>query len=375
MTYRAMRCPCGDSMLPLLVGHRTDHRLAAEPRGEVLDVRCRANLLREVQCTAVPRPEIAEDRRTRRHRAQRAELHPLRLVTEVRDGVAGVLSAGNLPCRTIFRGEVAHRKVDGDGRNGQLSSRDTARRIMQLGPDVVGVEALVFDRARHSDVAATADQDVVGRSEDRGQDRRGHGQVDQVDPFIDVQHVARRGAAAERVAMGKATGPATGGARRVDGEHLSERQLGGLAHALQLCWPECITNDDVPISVEQRCGLLHLVRREDLEPFDAVFTPQPVSQPDDVRIIEGSRPPRARRISADEVVVLGGGLDLGRRGVEPQRVAVARGQRRRAVGEAVRWYRGMPTEAGRSCRGISQWICPVCRGAPCIARLEPMGFG
>ena len=92
------------------------------------------------------------------------------------------------------------------------------------------------------------------------QDRCGGRHVDQLDPFVDVQHVPRRRTAAERVAVGQSAGAATGCARRVDGQHLVERSLGGGTSSAPAVRVECVADDDEAVAMEQFRGSFDLGR-------------------------------------------------------------------------------------------------------------------
>jgi hypothetical protein len=187
------------------------------------------------------------------------------------------------------------------------------------------MQALIFDRARHGDVAAGTDQDVVRRAEDGLQDRSGGGHVDQLDPLVDVEHVPRCRAAAEREAVWKAACATARRTRRIDVQHGVDRPVARPAHALQLFADDRVAHDDETVAVEELCGAFDLRRIEHLEPADPVVLGELLAVGDDCGVVVVASPPCASRVAADQVVVLRRGLDVGqRRCVEAERIAVRR---------------------------------------------------
>ena len=194
------------------------------------------------------------------------------------------------------------------------------------------------------------------------QDRCRRRHVDQLDPFVDVQHVPRRRAAAEREAVRQATCATTGRACRIDRQHLVECSFGSAL----ACAPAARGRADRGRRRSRRDGTCSAARSTSLgsstsRPLIPLCRFSFSRSCDDVGIVVRSRPPGAGRVATDQVVVLRRGLDVGRRAAFRDRADCCSSSGSRSCSRT-RWVEQRSANRGGSVAlGCQSWACAVMR--------------
>jgi len=110
--------------------------------------------------------------------------------------------------------------------------------------------------------------------------------------------------------MRQPTGATTDGTVRVSRKNLVDDAGGCGLKRFEACAGQSVGDGDEPVAVKQLGRSVDLVRGDYLDIWDAVLFLEPLSQRLHSRIIRGSVPACTGRVSANQVPVLRGGLNL-----------------------------------------------------------------